>query len=135
MNERPKVGLGVFVIKERKILMGKRKNSHGEGTWALPGGHLEMFETWEECSKREVLEETGINIKNLKFGAVTNDIFEKENKHYITIFMLSEYDFGEVKLLEPNKCEEWRWMDWDEFPENLFLTLSNLRKTDFNPLI
>ncbi|HCC06611.1 MAG TPA: DNA mismatch repair protein MutT [Clostridiales bacterium] len=134
MNEHPKVGLGVFVIKEGKILMGKRKSPHGEGTWGLPGGHLEMFETWEECSRREVLEETGVMIKSIKFGTVTNDIFENESKHYITIFMLSEYCDGEVEILEPDKFEEWKWMDWDEFPDNLFLPLINLRKIDFNPL-
>jgi 8-oxo-dGTP diphosphatase len=62
--ERPKVGVGVFIIKDKKILMGKRINSHGEGTWSLPGGHLEFFETFEDCAKREVMEETGLKISN-----------------------------------------------------------------------
>lgn len=41
MNKSPKVGIGVIVRKDNQILLGKRKNSHGDGCWAFPGGHLE----------------------------------------------------------------------------------------------
>ncbi len=54
--ERPKVGVGVIVVKEGKVLLLQRKNSHGSGTWCFPGGHLEYGESLEECAKREVLE-------------------------------------------------------------------------------
>ena len=40
-SERPKVGVGVIIIKDGKFLMGWRKKSHGSGTWCPPGGHLE----------------------------------------------------------------------------------------------
>ena len=73
--ERPKVGVGVIIVKEGKILLGKRKNAHGEGTWCPPGGHLELGESYEECAKRETFEETGLQIKNLQFITATNDIF------------------------------------------------------------
>ena len=65
MDERPKVGVGVIIIKDGKVLLGKRKNAHGEGSWSFPGGHLEFNEELFDCAKREVLEETGIKIKNL----------------------------------------------------------------------
>jgi len=45
MNERPKVGVGVIIVKNNKILFGKRKNAHGEGSWSFPGGHLEFKES------------------------------------------------------------------------------------------
>ena len=134
MEKRPKVGIGVMVIKEGNILLGKRKNAHGEGTWSYPGGHLEFGESWETCAKREVMEETGIEIKNLRFGMVTNDVFEKEHKHYITIFIVADYDAGDLKLMEPHKCEQWDWFEWGQFPEPLFLPIINQLKTDFNPL-
>jgi 8-oxo-dGTP diphosphatase len=135
-ENRPKVGLGVFVIKDGKVLLGKRKNAHGEGAWCFPGGHLEFNETWEECAIRETMEETGINIKNIRFGTATNDIFEKEDKHYITIIMLADYDSGEVKLMEPEKCEKWAWFEWskDKLPEPLFVPQQNLLKQNFNHL-
>jgi 8-oxo-dGTP diphosphatase len=132
--ERPKVGVGVFVLKDGKFLIGKRKNAHGEGTWSLPGGHLEFNESWEECAKREVMEEVGVKIKNLRFADATNDIFTKEKKHYITLFIVSHYDSGEVKLMEPEKCEEWKWVSWQELPKPLFLPMENLVKKDFHPL-
>ncbi|MDD3263355.1 MAG: NUDIX hydrolase [Candidatus Nanoarchaeia archaeon] len=131
--ERPKVGVGVFVLNEGKVLMGQRINSHGSGTWSLPGGHLEFFESFEDCAKREVKEEVGIEIKDVVFAALTNDIFEKENKHYITIFVKSKYDKGTIEIMEPDKCLKWDWFSWDNLPDNLFLPLINLRKTDFNP--
>lgn len=126
----PKVGMGIFVFKDMKFLLGKRKNAHGAGEWALPGGHLEFNEELEDCARREVLEETGVEIKNIRFSTITNDIFKKEGKHYITIFMLSDWKSGEAKVMEPDKCEEWRWVSRNNLPEPLFLPLDNLLKKD-----
>ncbi len=133
MQNQPRVGIGVIVLDDGKILLGKRKNSHGAGTWSFPGGHLEFNESWEVCAAREVMEETGITIKNLRFKTATNDIFHTEAKHYITLFMLADYDSGEVQVMEPEKCEEWRWFDWNHFPEPLFVPIENLRNTGFDP--
>lgn len=127
------MGVGVIIIKDGKILLGKRKNAHGGGGWCYPGGHLEYGESWEECSCRETMEETGIAIKNLRFGAVTNDVFEDEQKHYITICMVADFAFGEVKLMEPDKCEQWNWFEWENLPQPLFLPIQNLLKQNFNP--
>ena len=134
MENRPKVAVGVIVIKDGKILLGKRKNVYGEGTWFFPGGHLEFNESWGDCASRETLEETGITIKNIRFGTTTNDIFQPEGKHYISIFMLSDYDSGEVKVMEPEKCERWDWFEWNKLPQPLFLPIQNLLKRNYNPL-
>ncbi|TKY84730.1 hypothetical protein EX895_005810 [Sporisorium graminicola] len=57
----PRVGVGVFVINEKgHVLIGKRTGSHGAGTLALPGGHLELHESFSDCAAREVFEETGL---------------------------------------------------------------------------
>jgi len=131
--DRPKVGVGVIIRKNNKILLGKRKNAHGSGSWSFPGGHLEFNEHVEDCARREVLEETGIHIKNIRLGVYTNDIFEKEGKHYITIYVLCDYDSGELKIMEPEKCEKWEWFEWSRLPEPLFVPLQNLVKLNFNP--
>lgn len=133
LNKRPSVGIGVCVLKESRVLFCKRKNSHGEGTWGFPGGHLEFNESWEECATRETLEETGLKIKNIRFGAVTNDRFVDEGKHYITIYMLAEYDSGDLQLREPEKCETWEWFSWEKLPQPLFLPVQNLIKQGFDP--
>ena len=131
-SRKPQVGIGVIVIKDHLILLGKRLGRHGHGSWSFPGGHLEFGESWEECAKRETLEEAGITIHNLRFGAVTNDIFD--DKHYVTIYIIADYLSGEVRIMEPEKCECWEWYSWTKFPTPLFLPLKNLRASDFNPL-
>jgi ADP-ribose pyrophosphatase YjhB (NUDIX family) len=57
------------------------------GTWALPGGHLEFGESFETCAEREVLEETGLKISDVRFLTAVNSVMGDENKHYVTIFM------------------------------------------------
>ena len=64
MSNRPKVGVSVVLKFNDMVLVGKRKGSHGDGTWAFPGGHLEYGETIFECGKRELEEET--NIKTVR---------------------------------------------------------------------
>jgi len=122
-NNRPKIGLGVIIRKDNKILFGKRCGSHGDGTWSLTGGHLEFGESFEDCARRETLEEAGIAIKNVKFAGVTNDVHVKENKHYVTIFVSADYDSGEARVVEPDKFERFEWFDKDNIPKQLFLPI------------
>lgn len=127
-----RVGVGVIVKKQKRILLGKRKGGHGTGDWAFPGGHLEMGESFEDCARREVLEETGCQIKNIKFAAITNDIFSKD-KHYITIFIVCDWRSGIPKILEPDRNEKWEWFSWSKMPKPLFLTIKNLLKQNYDP--
>ncbi|MDD3262376.1 MAG: NUDIX hydrolase [Candidatus Absconditabacteria bacterium] len=129
---RPKIGVGVIVYKEGKILFGKRKNAHGDGTRSFPGGHLEFGEEVFDCAKREVLEETGLTIKNLRIGPYTNDIFDQENKHYITLFIISEYESGILEIKEPEKCDAWEWKGIGEILNNVFLPIQNLIKQGYD---
>ncbi len=104
---KTRVGVAVIIRKGGKVLLGRRKGFHGEGTWNFPGGHLEFGEKIKDCAKRETKEETGLNIKNVALFTVTNDIFQKENKQYITISVRAEIKSGKLKLMEPDKCEKW----------------------------
>jgi 8-oxo-dGTP diphosphatase len=129
---RPKVGVAVIVVKDSKVLLGKRMNSHGSGTWQFPGGHLEFGEPIKDCAKRELFEETGLTIRNIKLGPYTNDIFKTEQKHYITLFVIADYDSGVLTVKEPKKCEKWGWFSWSQLPEPKFLPIQNLIKQKFN---
>lgn len=115
---RPKVGVGVYVFKEGKVLLGKRKGAHGSGDWACPGGHLEFGESVEACAARELAEETGLKAISIQMGAFSNDVID--NKHYITLFAVVDRFEGEPQLLEPNKCAGWQWFSLDALPSPLF---------------
>jgi 8-oxo-dGTP diphosphatase len=123
--KKVQVGVGVFVKRNGKILVGKRKGSHGAGTWALPGGHLEPGESFETCCRREVLEETGLVINNISPVVFTNDVFQDDGLHYITLFFRGEYQSGEAIVAEPQECEEWRWVSPEHIPQPVFLPLRN----------
>ena len=131
--QTPRVGVGVIIIKDDKVLLGKRKNAHGTGSWCPPGGHLEFMETVEDCARRETWEEVGLNIKNIQKPVVTEDFFEEEQKHYITLLVTTDWDSGEPALMEPEKCETWDWFSWDELPSPLFMPMQNHINQGYNP--
>ncbi|PWY83107.1 hypothetical protein BO94DRAFT_519678 [Aspergillus sclerotioniger CBS 115572] len=114
-----RVGIAAFVFNASgQILLGKRKGSHGAGTWALPGGHLEFNESFETCAAREIKEETDLNVEGFRTLALTNDIMRRENKHYVTVFLgcvVCDKDVDVVpKIMEPEKCNVWEWTSWED---------------------
>ncbi len=132
MNKEVRVGVAAVILREGRVLLGERTGSHGANTWATPGGHLELGESIEECAKRETLEETGLVVNSFKKLSFTNDIFEKENKHYVTLYVVASCSNGEPQVMEPGKCKQWKWFELDELPEPLFLPLTNLLKEPVN---
>lgn len=123
-DQRPKVGVGVLVFKNGKVLLGKRKGSHGEGMYAGPGGHLEHFESIIDCAIRETKEETRVRISQPRFLCVTN-FLAYAPKHYLDIGIVAEWKAGEPVVLEPTKCDEWKWYSVDTMPSPLFPTVRN----------
>lgn len=124
---RPKVGVGVAVLRDNQVLLGKRIGSHGEGEWAFPGGHLEFGETVEACARRELLKETGIRALALETGGWSSDVMT-EDKHYITLFAIVRSFEGEPQLLEPDKCAGWQWFPLNALPEPLFAPIHTFLK-------
>ena len=130
-EKRPYVGVAVIVVRNGHVLLGKRKNAHGADTWQFPGGHLEYGESIEACARRELFEETGLSIDACRLGPYTNDIFEEEKKHYITLFVIADQTTGDAVVKEPHKCECWSWFKWADIPMPHFLPIVNLLKQNF----
>lgn len=129
MHKSVRVGVACFVWKDSMFLLGQRQNAHGHGTWSVPGGHLELNETWEKAAEREVREETGMEIKNVRFLALTNDLFNSESKHYVTIWMEADWADHEPRITEPDKFISQKWCDFASLPAPLFEPCwRNLRK-------
>jgi 8-oxo-dGTP diphosphatase len=118
---RPKVGVGVFILKDGKLLLGKRlsKDNHGDGEYCGPGGHVEFGETLEECAIRETREEVGIEIENVRFLCISS-ILAWKDKHYIDIGMVADWKSGEPLVTEPEVRADWAWYDLDNLPHPLF---------------
>lgn len=121
-----------FFLKDNKILLGKRKGSHGAGLYSLPGGHLEKGETMVQSAVREIEEETGINISptninlsnckleyNNSFRVLTtvDEFFPEEDLQYVTVYLLYNYKGNKEPVnKEPHKCEGWDWYSLDNLP-------------------
>lgn len=118
MEKYPKIGVNVFVIKDKKVLLGKRIGI-GQGTWCLPGGHLEWGESLKDGAMRELEEETGIQCNDLEFLHVVNDPLKET--HYIHIDFFAKEWTGMPKVMEPDKCAEWGWFDIDNLPDPIFI--------------
>ena len=122
----PQIGVGVLIFRDGKLLLGRRKGSHGAATWSAPGGHLEYGETPEACACRETAEETGLTLNQLEPGRFVSDVFHDVGKHYITLFMVSRDAQGEPECREPEKCDGWEWFSPDALPSPLFAPLQTL---------
>lgn len=128
-DKRPKVGVACIIWKDGKFLIGRRLGAHGADTWSVPGGHLEFGENIEDAAAREVQEESGLKVKDIRFLALTNDYMPDEDKHYITIWMEADWESGEPALLEPDKWVDQQWRTFQTLPSPLFEPCwQNLRK-------
>ncbi|MDP3992386.1 MAG: NUDIX domain-containing protein [Nanoarchaeota archaeon] len=139
-NDRnPKIGVAIILLMGDEVLLGKRKNSHGAGTWSFPGGKLENYETFMDCSLRELKEETGlfgfqIDLIDKIPCALTEDFFP-ESLHYVTHYLRAKHNSGIPLVKEKDKCERWEWFSWGNFPNPLFLPVENLIKQKYNPFL
>lgn len=125
MNNVIRVGVGVFIVRNGKILLGERTGAHGAGTWALPGGQLETGESIENCARREVLEETGLELTSIEMHGFTNDIFEDGGMHCVTLYVTALCPDGDAENREPDYCKQWKWFEFNSLPQPLFLPLYN----------
>lgn len=120
------VGVGVMILKDGKVLFGKRHEDaqkassalHGENTWTMPGGKLHFGETFEDAAVRELLEETGVKAKSLKIVSLTNN--RVGDAHFVTIGLLCDDFEGEPKVMEPDEITEWRWFPIDQPPKPIY---------------
>ena len=128
----PKVGVGVIIAAGTKILLAKRINSHGNGSWTSPGGHLDFNEHVVNCAIRETQEESALQLQPQQIVDLgfTEDLFPEDDKHYITCFVACYVDEDcKPKKMEPEKFEtDWQWFDIFNLPSPLFTPVQNALK-------
>ena len=135
--DSPRVGVGAVVLKEGRVLLVRRGVDPNYGLWTIPGGGLHVGETLREGAEREILEETGIEIR-AREQIYTGDLVEQDAEgrvrfHYVVIDFAADYVSGEVNGADD--ALEARWVS----PEDLAglpatkTTLMVLRDLGFLP--
>jgi 8-oxo-dGTP diphosphatase len=132
-NQDVAAGVAVLIWRGDEVLLEKRAHSHGAGTWAPPGGYIEFAESFEHTATRETREELGIEIANVRFVCITRDIFEQEDRSYVTVWMQADYASGTPSVKAPDELSEFGWFKWDALPEPRFLPLRHLLAGDVWP--
>jgi 8-oxo-dGTP diphosphatase len=121
-----------------KILIGRRLNSHGHGTWAIPGGRVDPGESFLSTGIRELAEETGIVVdapaptpyvfpptsSSPRVNTPRINAFEqgtmavvcpREGAHMIVTYVVVDRPEGaEAKVMEKDKCAGWSWAKWSD---------------------
>jgi 8-oxo-dGTP diphosphatase len=90
--------------------------------WALPGGHLEFNERLVDAACREANEDMGLALmpEQLQLVSIVDDLQPENGIHYVHVsFELKDADV-EPKLMEPERCEEWRYFPLSDLPDNFF---------------
>ncbi len=109
--EQPSIGVGVIVINENRVLVVQRGKEPGAGTWAFPGGRLELGETLAEAAVREAHEETGLTIEPGEVIAV-RDLIDRDEAgrirfHYVLIDLLAQPVGGTLRPGDDSLAVRW----------------------------
>lgn len=110
----------LILIEENKVLLLKRSNTgYMDGYYGLPSGHLDGNETARQGGAREIKEEIGIIVEPLDLRVVHVMHRKAENDERIDFFVTTNRYQGEIANCEPHKCEELKWFNLDNLPENI----------------
>ncbi|KAJ8760618.1 hypothetical protein K2173_015285 [Erythroxylum novogranatense] len=134
----PHVGVGVVLLKDTSVLLGRRRSVIFDSTFCFPGGHLEFGESFDECAVRELNEETGLDIEKVQTLTVNNNVFYEQQKlcHYVVVFVRAVLsDPNQVpQNLEPEKCDGWDWYEWNNLPQPLSAPVEKfIKEGNFEP--
>jgi mutator protein MutT len=106
-----------------KILLSRRYNTgFHDGGYSFPAGHLNGNETLIQTIIREAKEEIGIELIPEDLSLVHVMHRRELNEERINFFFIAENWKGEPKIMEPHKCDDLRWFNINNLPQNVFLT-------------
>lgn len=128
-------GVAVVVTHEKRVLFGKRAGGLSDFEWQLPGGWMESGESPLQAARREVLEETGLELRDPILVGLSSNVFSP-GRHSISLYFEAECEQpGQLVLRETSACLGWEWKSWSEINENLYLPLRLFKQTDYRPFL
>jgi len=115
--DRPFVGVGAVVICDGRVLLARRGKEPRKGSWSLPGGAQKLGETVPEAARREIHEETGLEIEVLGLIDVVDSIQREESGtvryHYTLVDVLAQTVNGDIATAGDDAAEV-AWFSLDE---------------------
>jgi len=114
----PKLTVDGLILKDKKVLLIKRKNYPFKGKWALPGGFVEYKEKTEDTAIREVFEETGLKTKINNLVGVYSDPNRDPRGHTVSVIYLLEICGG--KLKSSDDASDAKFFDLNQLPKLAF---------------
>ena len=117
--QNPAVGVAAIVIREQKILLGRRKGGEYEEKWCIPCGYVEWNEDVYEAACREFMEETGLSI-TIQGVYTVHSNFHNPSQHTVGIWFMAEEAGGELRA--GDDLNEVGFFEYDELPELAFPT-------------
>ncbi|HEY7874765.1 MAG TPA: NUDIX hydrolase [Actinomycetota bacterium] len=111
-SERPLVGVGAVVVRDGALLMVQRGKEPYLGRWSVPGGTLELGEHLTEAARREVLEETGVDVE---VGELLGILEWPGTPHYVILDYVAT-PRGEDEPRPGGDASAVRWVPLDEIP-------------------
>ena len=114
--DRPYVGVGVIVFRDKDVLLVKRKKDPNKGFWSIPGGKQILGETLVEAAQRELVEETGVRVDSLLLvdvaDAIISDAEGKIKFHYTLVDYMGHWYSGNSRA--GDDAQEVRWVHMNE---------------------
>lgn len=124
MTPGPRLGCGIALWRDERLLLVRRRRAPEAGTWSFPGGKVDPFEPTEAAARRETLEELGIEVGPLELLCVADLIDPEAGQHWVSPVYVAQEWQGEPHLVEPDKHERFDWFALDALPEQISIAVA-----------
>ena len=122
MRAKFPVTVHLWFFRENQILLSRRFNTgYADGQYSVPAGHLDGGETVMDAAAREAEEEVGVNIEpsDMTFSTVMHRMEGDQEDERVDFFVHVHQWQGEPFNAEPEKCDDLRWVDFRDLPDNM----------------
>ncbi|MGG3837503.1 NUDIX domain-containing protein [Paenibacillus thiaminolyticus] len=117
----PRIGVGAVILnEENEILLVLRGRQPEKDKWSIPGGKVDLYETLEDTTVREVMEEVGLHIQVKRLLCTAETIDPGRGEHWISVIFETRVVSGEASNREEGGAlQDVRWFPLSELPDNL----------------
>ncbi|KRB60161.1 DNA mismatch repair protein MutT [Rhizobium sp. Root708] len=115
----PGLGVGLVILRDRKILLYRRMRAPEAGHWSIVGGKVDHMEPASQAARREAEEETGLSIGRVDLLGPAEVLTEADGHHWISLLYIASEFEGEPQLTEPDKLSAFGWFSRADLPQPL----------------